>query len=338
MNWSRGSILGATLTLTQRDGNLVIAFAAFFVTLVAARFWRILCICVHRLYSTPELRDALHHQRRVILRNSSPQSDLWRLLGLTWSSKGVYERHFLRMYPMSLVALLCIAGFTVITYFLPLLSSSTGAEVLLAPRVCIIFNRTLASQTNNTEYTTVAQSWWTENTVSAGSYAQQCYANSSGSLDGAGVGTDRIPSYINREAACSFHPDMCQNSTNSLSISTGLVDTNDILGMNRPKNDRVLFNTTLYCSPIATEGHTSTRYSKFKSFTRYNYWSSFGASGPRQNTSNSEGTYVIEDIEYQNRLENPTGVDYPLPSRSFQIEYVKWKVPSALVIPPMWLP
>lgn len=195
-----------------------------------------LCACVHRLYSTPELRDALHHQRRVILRNSSsPQSGLWRLLGLIWSSKGVYERHFLRIYPMSLVALLCIAGFTVITYFLPLLSSSTGAEVLLAPRVCSIFNRTLASQTNNTEYTTVAQSWWTENTVSAGSYAQQCYANSSGSFDCAGFVTDRIPSYINSEAACPFHPDMCQNSTNSLSISTGLVDTNDILGMIGPK-------------------------------------------------------------------------------------------------------
>ena len=46
-NWSRDCILGATLALTKRDGNLVISFAAFFATLVAMRIWRIICLCCH---------------------------------------------------------------------------------------------------------------------------------------------------------------------------------------------------------------------------------------------------------------------------------------------------
>lgn len=38
-NWSRGPIMGATLTTTRQYGNLFIAFTAFFVSFVASRFW-----------------------------------------------------------------------------------------------------------------------------------------------------------------------------------------------------------------------------------------------------------------------------------------------------------
>lgn len=64
-NWSRGRILGATLTLESRYGLLLLSFTAAFVGLVASRFWRIMTLMLHRIYSTPEPRDALHHQRQV---------------------------------------------------------------------------------------------------------------------------------------------------------------------------------------------------------------------------------------------------------------------------------
>lgn len=92
-NWSRGRILGATLTLTIPDGNLVVTFAAFFFTLVATGFWKIACICAHWYYSTAAPRDALYHQRQVILRNSyTPQSGLWRILQLAWGFRREYRR------------------------------------------------------------------------------------------------------------------------------------------------------------------------------------------------------------------------------------------------------
>lgn len=44
--------MGATLTLTQVYGNLLIAFAAVFVGIVATATWRVPCLCIHRNYST----------------------------------------------------------------------------------------------------------------------------------------------------------------------------------------------------------------------------------------------------------------------------------------------
>lgn len=64
-NWSRGRILGATLTLERTYGLLLLSFTATFVGFVASRSWRIITLVLHRIYSTPEPRDALHHQRQV---------------------------------------------------------------------------------------------------------------------------------------------------------------------------------------------------------------------------------------------------------------------------------
>lgn len=44
INWSRGRVMGATLTLDRRDGNLLIAFTAVFVGIVTERLWRIACM------------------------------------------------------------------------------------------------------------------------------------------------------------------------------------------------------------------------------------------------------------------------------------------------------
>jgi hypothetical protein len=73
--------MGVTLTLSRNAGNLLIAFATTFISLVSARFWHILCIVFHRYYSTPEPRDVLYYQCQAILRNSASfEVGLWKLL------------------------------------------------------------------------------------------------------------------------------------------------------------------------------------------------------------------------------------------------------------------
>jgi hypothetical protein len=69
-NWSRGRVLGATLTLSREDGNYLLSFTAFFIGFVSTRFWRIMCFILHNLFSTSTPRDALYHQQQAILRNS----------------------------------------------------------------------------------------------------------------------------------------------------------------------------------------------------------------------------------------------------------------------------
>src|SRR5512142_118697 len=86
-DWSRGRVLGATLTLTRQDGTLLIAFLAFFVSLVGTRFWRLVCLGLHYIYSRDRPSDGVHHQRQVFLRNSpNPEAAIWRLtnMGISW--------------------------------------------------------------------------------------------------------------------------------------------------------------------------------------------------------------------------------------------------------------
>lgn len=49
VNWSRGRVMGATLTMNRVDGNLLIAFTAVFVGIVTERIWRIACMLVSNL-------------------------------------------------------------------------------------------------------------------------------------------------------------------------------------------------------------------------------------------------------------------------------------------------
>jgi len=62
-DWSKGYVLGATLTLTRRDSDLLIAFLALFVALMGTRFWRIVCLFLHFIYSQDSPHDGVHYQR-----------------------------------------------------------------------------------------------------------------------------------------------------------------------------------------------------------------------------------------------------------------------------------
>jgi hypothetical protein len=85
-NWSKGTVMGATLTITRQQGDLLIAFTGFLIPFVASRFWRILCFILHLYYSTSKPEDAIYHQQQVILRNSSsPDTGLVSLFRLLWS-------------------------------------------------------------------------------------------------------------------------------------------------------------------------------------------------------------------------------------------------------------
>lgn len=54
-NWSRGQVMGATLTTTRQYGNLFIAFTAFFVGFVASRFWKMAWLVIRLYFSSIDL-------------------------------------------------------------------------------------------------------------------------------------------------------------------------------------------------------------------------------------------------------------------------------------------
>lgn len=325
-NWSRASVAGWTLTLTERDGNILIAFAALFLTLVSTRLWKIACLCLHRFYSTPHARDTLHHQRQVILRNSpSPHAGLLTFLDLARTApKGsdvVYKKHrFLRIMPMVLLAIVFVAVFSVATYFLPSIADTMGDEVLLVPRNCGIIDYERVAKENYKLYTGRGLAHVSNQVANADNYAQQCYSNNTGSLNCAGFVVDRIPSVMNRNADCPFNETICRNNTNGLYLSTGMIDSNDFLGMNRPYNERAMFNMSLHCSPIKTEGYSSSIQFAEKNLTRYHYGPNTMKYG-NETLMETRGTIEVESSEMQNSR-SPDAGEYLTEKGKYRLKYV----------------
>ena len=112
VNWSRGRVLGSTITLSERDGDLFIAFLGIFVTVVGAACWKIMSFAMHQLRSPPDAQDGIHHQQQAILRNTgSPFQASYELAQLSWSWRKHALRPFVRTLPLVALALFNFALF-----------------------------------------------------------------------------------------------------------------------------------------------------------------------------------------------------------------------------------
>lgn len=88
-NWSKGQILGSTLTLTQEDVTVLIAFLSFYVSIVGSRMLFIIRLILHFLLSLSCPSDGIHNQRQAILRNSSNAVDSMNMLArVAWAWRG----------------------------------------------------------------------------------------------------------------------------------------------------------------------------------------------------------------------------------------------------------
>ncbi|KAI1162978.1 hypothetical protein F5B18DRAFT_672689 [Nemania serpens] len=136
-NWSRGPVWGATLTLNRQQGSFLIAFTAFFVTVVATRFWRLACSILHRNLSVEEPRDDLHYQRQAVFRNSmSSLSALWSFMQITWAWRHLAQNNLSRTLPPIVFATITLLAFSFASGFSYSISTSIGDEVLIDGSDC----------------------------------------------------------------------------------------------------------------------------------------------------------------------------------------------------------
>ena len=274
-NWSRGRVLGATLTLTRSDGNLLIAFVAFFLSIIAARFWRVACMALHYFYSTPAPSDGLHHQRQALLRNMpNPEVGFWTImdLGRSWRRKAL--KPWLRLIPLLFLAFFCIAGFALASVFSARVASVTESEVLLSGTKCGFtdLDRLLGKDTLSL-FQLVYRPYRARDLLSADNYARQCYAsNPAGSLGCDTFVRKQVPTTVITNASCPFSGDICKNSTANLRLDTGFLDSHEDFGLNTPEEQRFQYRRLVQCAPLTTEGYKSQfNMSADRSYTRYHY-------------------------------------------------------------------
>lgn len=296
-NWSRGGILGPTLTTTKQYGNLLIAFTALFVTFVASRLWRISCLILHRCYSTAADRSAIHHQRQVILRNSrTAESVLFEILSLFWTWRKSGIQRVAGLIPLIMFSACFLAAFTAAGGFSSNISSSIGDEVLIRSQNCgfLITNDT-------TENRAIRYSRQTALSNSAANYAEQCYhTNESDATTACNkyVRSSLLAYTMNITAECPFQNQICRNPRSTLRLDSGYIDSNDDLGLNAPQNQRFAYRYVLHCAPLETENYTSHVEEDGRGWDNYHYATRF--TGPLDDVKDSiDYLYRIEDLDSQ---------------------------------------
>lgn len=262
--------MGVTLTLDRTRASLLIAFTAFFIGIVASCFWRILVFFIHRLYSTPNPRDALHHQRQVLLRNSvTAPSSLLAFSQLFWTWRRE-EGTVWRTLPVIVCAVASIVIFTVASGFSSQISSAVGNAALLDGSRCGIIAG--AAQAGRLEDLGVLLPYGIRRITDSANYAQQCYgAPGAGLLDCATFIKRSLPYSTDDQAPCPFQGGICRTNTSNLLFDTGYLNSHEHLGVNSSPDRRILFKTTLHCAPLQTAGYSRDIQTPFRNYTRYYY-------------------------------------------------------------------
>ncbi|KAI0157702.1 hypothetical protein GGR57DRAFT_510667 [Xylariaceae sp. FL1272] len=250
-NWSRGPVFGQTLTLTRREGDLLIAFTALFVALVSNRGWRIMSFALHHFNARTTPQGAVYHQYQAILRNSDTQTSILQLVNLIWANC-FRDVSLIRPLIILTVASIYTVAFTVAGGFSSQISTAVGTEVLIESKNCGWYMDNFASIGNAFRAVAVEAGEITN----ANNYAQQCYSNdSTGILDCGRLTTQKLPATVNTQAPCPFREDVCRSSLNIL-IDSGYIDSHD-LGLNTPPSQRMHARMVIQCAPMQTQGFTS---------------------------------------------------------------------------------
>ncbi|KAK7525364.1 uncharacterized protein IWZ02DRAFT_233114 [Phyllosticta citriasiana] len=277
-NWKDGTIMGKTITLPRRDGDILIAFLALFTTIIGTSWWRIACYFLHYYLSSEAPRDGLHHSRQAILRNSANgASGLSSLINVLWSWRRIAKRPYYRTLPIILFGIISLGGFAVAGIFSSRISTLTGDAVMIKSSNCGI-----VSDANATtgELATKILPYVARRYKAFANYGQECYTDSNNATESSechSFATRQLSAKITRNATCPFTDTMCKTQNQNLRFDTGYLDSRADLGINTPDKNRFLYRRITHCAPISAAGREgnysnpglSSNYSRYYFGTTY---------------------------------------------------------------------
>lgn len=262
-NWSQGSILGSTLTLSSQHAGYLSSALGVFVTLVGSQAWVILSYIIHQINAS-DSSDGLKRQQQVILRNSgSSAGTVWQLICLpfAWRHSGPKTKKILppsgylgRNLLLLLPALVTFIAFSAAGVLSSQINKAAGNEVLLESDFC---GQWTFLDTNSENYINKLNN----DTLVAANYARYCYGGSStlSSLCGT-YRQQQVLWAVNQNATCPFQSDLCQFSdTAALQLDTGYIDSHNTFGLNAAPTDRVLFRRVTTCAPLKVDGRVKSK-------------------------------------------------------------------------------
>jgi hypothetical protein len=255
-NWSRGPVLGVTLTLTQKHGAYLTSFLALLVTYTGGCFWKIACLLMHRALSSENAKDGVYHQRQAILRNSGSGADgLWRFLQICWAwrkhpQSRIYRRN-IGLLSMSAVITAIFAAGSILS---SQIANSMGNEVLISSPHCCWWNTSKASNTDRALI--FKQSY--QDSAADSRYADFCYHKNATRGECQIYPKSRLRYNITRDIECPFPGGnaICLESSGAIRLDSGYINSHDDLGVNAKPEHRFLWRTTVECAPLKLENYS----------------------------------------------------------------------------------
>ncbi|KAF1947008.1 hypothetical protein EJ02DRAFT_449990 [Clathrospora elynae] len=252
IDWSRGSVLGQTLTVDAQTGQLLVALLTILSSIATSQLWNLFAFFYHQYRANGEYADGLFWQQQALLRTlPAPTALMADTLKLSWMWRTKVSRALLRSsIPFSAALFFSIAALAagVSTSFA---IDNSNLQILVDSPHCGRFNytRMFANTGGSTLLAALDKS--------VNSYAMNCYQNSS-SIPAPCRNTFSNPRiFFSAEAVpCPWDDAMClAGKTPAWSMDSGLLDLRTHFGLNIQVDDTVKFRRQTTCNVLPIEGH-----------------------------------------------------------------------------------
>lgn len=245
---TRVPVFGATITTTSSNANLVVAVLSVLVAIAGSHLWDLIAFIRFYIGFSDLRRSALHHQVQILARNiTSPGAFLLEVARVGWSWRR--GKPLLSLAIMGALALVCSAGFLTAGIFVSQIVSTSELEVLVHSKSCGWVSWRNETTDRHRDYQTTMFN-------QAVTYAQTCY-NKTRPLSQCNIYVKQAVLIQKNHTGCPF-PGICLTSS-ALRLDTGLVDSNDVFGINTNTDIRVKMQRVFTCAPLDGERYFTTQ-------------------------------------------------------------------------------
>ncbi|KAK4217317.1 hypothetical protein QBC37DRAFT_51808 [Rhypophila decipiens] len=267
VNYDSAPALGATLTVSIRWGNYLIAALSSLVGWAGASAWSIVSFYLHQRLAAAREKDVLHQQLQVHFRTAGSFLDSWLDgIGLHKAWKGRAEKVKRRTLAVSFLALVLFALFMAAGVFVAEVATKTYQDVLVLakPSDCgdLSFMMDESDPDKLAGGIDELTSWYNNGAFWGRNYARDVYVERRGRESGFSM--SELP-FIGHETPCPYtNGTTClgPNRTEGAAwrMDAGPLDSHIHFGMNAPADERVTWGVTATCAVVDTQNLTTKPY------------------------------------------------------------------------------
>ncbi|KAJ3455652.1 hypothetical protein MRS44_017134 [Fusarium solani] len=322
VDYSQGRIAGATITLTSRNGSILVAALSMFLVFVGSQFWNILSFVIHQMNATDKATDILHCQHQAIFRNAGTSIGAAReLLALpfSWRRGQPEPRKFsmiiFRSWAWAFLAITNFCVWSVVGLFSSVITKSASSDILVRPGTCgIVFDKT-----SETGFSSKALN----QTIIADTHARACYGSNGNPAQCNLFVQPQIAWAENTNASCPLGSGFCSAT---LELDSGYIDSHRHLGINAPLENRISYRRVTKCAvvdPEVVRNLTKETYTNKTAYPVYQYYFGQNKAYETPFTFDYDSYLANSDVGYSIRSISHYGGDIKtsswLPSEEFYL-------------------